>query len=230
MGLRFTIIMHEFRKRYGLSMPEYALCDMIYHLSVNPNAPIKEWCSMTKEHMAEELGISKKSVLNFLDKLIELGFIEKNDVSKYLRTTLKWHEVYFTDGVKIAPLESVKIALEDGVKIAPNNNINDIHINSFDVKIEFLKEFNRVKCSSQPTRVLGDKAVKQLNALLKVGYTISDIGQALENAMKTKNHKESNFVYLTPEFITRADKFNIYNAANFSNIAQVGVTSDSDYD
>jgi hypothetical protein len=117
-------------------------------------------------------------------------------------------------------------------QIGNNNNMynNSNNNNSFDAKIEFLKEFNRVKCSTQPTRVLGDKAVKQLNALLKAGYTITDIGQALENAMKTKNHKDSNYVYLTPEFITRADKFNIYNAANFSDIAKVGVTSDSDYD
>jgi hypothetical protein len=102
--------------------------------------------------------------------------------------------------------------------------------NSFDAKAEFLKEFNRVKCSTQPTRVLGDKAVRQLNVLLKAGYTIEDIGKALENAMKTRNHKESNYVYLTPEFITRADKFNMYHAANFANTASIGVTSDSDYD
>jgi hypothetical protein len=258
MGLRFIFIENDFRKKHKLSMPEYALCDMIYHLSTNPAAPIKDWCTMTKEHMAEEIGISKKSILNFLEKLIEVGFVEKNEVSKYLRTTAKWNEVYFTDGVKIAPSKNsmenitpttVNNFPNDGVKNALyNNNNNNTDNNKLvtenllfgeikeekvivgDLKTEFLKEFNRVKCSLQPTRVMDEKATRQLKILLKAGYTIQDIGKALENAMKTRNHKENKFVYLTPEFITRPDKFNIYHGANFENTSTVRVNGDSDYE
>jgi len=50
----------------------------------------------------------------------------------------------------------------------------------------------------------------QLNARIKEGRTLDEIFLALENAMKSKYHLESNFNYLTPEFICRADKLNAY--------------------
>jgi len=177
--------MHDFRKKNGLSPMEYILCDMIYHLSVNPNAPVKDWCSMTKEHIAKEIGISKQAVLNLIEKLILYEFLEKNEITKFLRTTTKWQEIYFTDSQESLPnsiyinnkynIDIEQTKFTDGKETLPTVE-ND---NSFDAKTEFLKEFNRVKCSIQPTRDLGDKEVRQLNSLFDAGYTIQDIDKAL---------------------------------------------------
>lgn len=56
------------------------------------------------------------------------------------------------------------------------------------------------------TRVVTDKANKQIKARLKEGYTKEDIVQALKNAAKDQHHIDSNYKYLTLEFITRPDK------------------------
>jgi predicted transcriptional regulator len=50
------------------------------------------WCVKTREKMAEEMWITKKSVLNLIKKLIEKWFIEKNEETKFLKTTRKWLE------------------------------------------------------------------------------------------------------------------------------------------
>ena len=56
------------------------------------------------------------------------------------------------------------------------------------------------------TRVVTDKAKKQLNDRLKEGYTKEDIVQAIRNASNDSHHIDTRYKYLTLEFMTRADK------------------------
>jgi uncharacterized phage protein (TIGR02220 family) len=56
------------------------------------------------------------------------------------------------------------------------------------------------------TKVVSDKAKKQLKARFKEGYTKEDIIQAIRNASDDSHHRETRYKYLTLEFITRADK------------------------
>jgi uncharacterized phage protein (TIGR02220 family) len=57
----------------------------------------------------------------------------------------------------------------------------------------------------------GDKKSETaFNARIKEGYKTEDILEALENAIKQDNHVKNNFRYLTPEFITRQDKIELY--------------------
>ena len=55
-------------------------------------------------------------------------------------------------------------------------------------------------------RVVDEKTKKQLIELLK-SYSMQDIEIAIKNACNDQYHKESKLKYITPEFITRADKF-----------------------
>lgn len=130
--LTFTTIQHTFRKEHGLSLIEYTLCDMIYHLSVNPDSSVPGWCYMSREQMGEELGITKRTVIRLLEELQKFGFLEKNDQSKYLRTTSKWRQAYVcTDGEKMSPMVKKcppigeKMSPDAGDKMSPNNNIID---------------------------------------------------------------------------------------------------------
>jgi uncharacterized phage protein (TIGR02220 family) len=78
------------------------------------------------------------------------------------------------------------------------------------VKVDFdlfLKGFNVY--ANKNIRILDDKAKKQLLALVKKGYTREDVIKAITNCANDKYHIE-NPKYLTPEFITREDKFVIY--------------------
>ncbi len=56
------------------------------------------------------------------------------------------------------------------------------------------------------SRVVPEKAKRQLMSRLKEGYTKDDIVKALNNASKDSFHIESRYKYLTLEFITRPDK------------------------
>lgn len=128
MALTYTTIQHGFRKAHGLSLIQYTLCDMIYFLSNRQKSASPGWCYMSKSVMSEELGVTKRTVLNLINDLIGSGFLEKNEETKFLRTTQKWESVYVLDsGEKISPmvknLRSVgeKISPVGGEKISPNN-------------------------------------------------------------------------------------------------------------
>lgn len=69
---------------------------------------------------------------------------------------------------------------------------------------KLLSVFNSIL--GKRARVIPEKAKKQIKARLKEGYTKDDIVQALENAAKDQHHIDSNYKYLTLEFITRPDK------------------------
>jgi hypothetical protein len=50
------------------------------------------------------------------------------------------------------------------------------------------------------------KSRRQFNTRIKEGYTKIEMLEAFENAIKDQYHIETNFRYITPEFITRQDK------------------------
>lgn len=51
-----------------------------------------------------------------------------------------------------------------------------------------------------------DKSRRQFNARIKKGFKIENFEKAIKNLYKDSFHKEKNFQYATPEFITRSDK------------------------
>lgn len=60
-------------------------------------------------------------------------------------------------------------------------------------------------------KVINEATKKKYKARIKEGYTAKDIGDAIKNAVKAKNHIENGNQYLTPEFFSRADKLNLYS-------------------
>ena len=80
---------------------------------------------------------------------------------------------------------------------------------------KLLSVFNSIL--GKKTRVVPDKANKQLKAALKAGYSKDDIVTAITNASKDPHHVESNYKYLTLEFITRPDKLDRFiNMSDFT--------------
>lgn len=119
--LKFTNIQHEWRRSQGLSCTEYVLCDMIYHLSRSESSQVPNWCYMSRNVMAEEIGITKQGLIKMLERLIEKGLIIKNQVTKHLKTTEEWQQVYFTDGKQSLP-EGGKESLPTPSKQSLPNN------------------------------------------------------------------------------------------------------------
>ena len=97
------------------------------------------------------------------------------------------------------------------VNVNENVNVNDNVINS----TKLLSVFNSIL--GKKTRVVPDKANKQLKAALKAGYSKDDIVTAITNASKDPHHVDSNYKYLTLEFITRPDKLDRFiNMSDFT--------------
>lgn len=76
-----------------------------------------------------------------------------------------------------------------------------------DIYAQFIQIFNDF--SGKKIRVFDEKAKKQFRARIKEGFTVDDFKTAIKNCKQDPFHIE-NKQYLTPEFITRADKLQKY--------------------
>jgi uncharacterized phage protein (TIGR02220 family) len=72
---------------------------------------------------------------------------------------------------------------------------------------DFLERFNTV--TGRNYRVITDKTAGQFNARIKEGFTIDEMLSAAENASNSDYHQKHK-QYLSPEFITRADKLQMW--------------------
>lgn len=90
------------------------------------------------------------------------------------------------------------VSVSDSVSVS--NNISKPQIN-FEA---FIDHFNKI--TGKNHRTLPEKVKGQIRARLKEGYQKEDLIKAVINCTADKYHIETNYKYLTPEFITRADK------------------------
>ncbi len=85
-------------------------------------------------------------------------------------------------------------------------NVNDI---DFKQLLEFINSHTGKKY-----RVINKNTKQKYKARIKEGFTNTDIGNAIKNAVQIKYHQENGFQYLTPEFFSRADTINKYSQLN----------------
>jgi hypothetical protein len=104
---------------------------------------------------------------------------------------------------------------QNGSKPEANKNDNDNVNDNVNVNVnvnDFLNVFKKVSGKSR-IKVIDKKTQQQLKILLQA-YTMQDIELAIKNAMADSYHIESKFKYITPEFITRPDKFQKFVSIN----------------
>jgi len=83
--------------------------------------------------------------------------------------------------------------------------------NSANQKIDWDKlkaEFIRI--TGKKVRVVNDKVKRKVKARLNEGYSRKDIINTIENAVKDKYHQETNFRYVTLEYISRGEIIDKY--------------------
>ncbi len=90
-NLNYTVINHTARIKFDLSMNEYAVADLIYHLSGHPDSAYSGWCYASKNTMEDMLGIAKRNILKIIERLTEKKLIEKHPITKHLKTTKRWY-------------------------------------------------------------------------------------------------------------------------------------------
>ena len=184
-------------------------------------------CFASNEYFAEFLGVTTVHISRSISHLKDEGYLisEFIDNKRILRAFNKNVKVLLTDGLT-AINKNVKHIYKD----TKDNIINNINKDQtlFDLEShetvyhDFIRRFNQLRKSRFGTK---DKGAQ--NALLEIirqKYTVDDILKALKSAMQSEYHKSNNFCYLTPEFITRRDKFEMY----FN--SELKQKTDSDYE
>ena len=94
----------------------------------------------------------------------------------------------------VLPKKEKPTAGEEEVKVAPPEKID---------YEKLLIAFNTI--TGMKKRVVSKKVRLAFNARMKEKYTKEDVLNSIKNAYKNKYHKESNYEYLTLEYISRSD-------------------------
>ena len=84
---RYTIVLHDVREKLGLSVNTYIVIDSIHKLSTSHRD--FPYCVMSKEDLADFLGLGRATVFRSIKEAEEAGLIER-EARKGLRTTQKW--------------------------------------------------------------------------------------------------------------------------------------------
>ncbi len=89
--ITYTTILHQARRKLGITMTEYSVADTIHKLGGGKGSrKIGGWVYGSKEGIGNNLGISRRTVIRAVNKLEKLGLIERQPKTNYLRSTDKW--------------------------------------------------------------------------------------------------------------------------------------------
>jgi hypothetical protein len=81
----FTTIDHDLRKKFNLTLNEYAICDSVYFLCR------RYPCNASKEYLGEFIGISRQSAQSIINKMITKKLIKKVSFG-CIETTDLWNK------------------------------------------------------------------------------------------------------------------------------------------
>jgi len=161
----------------------------------------------------------KSSVYSFIDELEANGYLTKNQIRNSDGKLSSVEYTFFETPInkEIVPHTDLPETVEPLTVNQPQLSTNIINnLNNKDIKglqedpIDFdalLVFFNNT--TGRKFRTINTKAKKGFNNIIKQGYTKKDIRDAIVNCFNSEYHQQ-NRQYLTPEFISRMEKFEKY--------------------
>lgn len=91
--LNYTTVNHIARKEMKLSLMEYCLVDLIYHLASRPGSRHPGWSYATRRKIAAILDVTERHVHNLMKTLIDRKILEQEkEHPKWLRATDLWYQ------------------------------------------------------------------------------------------------------------------------------------------
>ena len=154
------------------------------------------YCWANNAYFSELYSVSSTSISKWVSSLIKLGYIKS--VLEYKENSKEIFRRY------LSIVGSVPVSIIDEKPIKDEKEDKNTEKIDFD---SLLMLFNKI--TNKGFKVINSKARKQFNDRLKEGYSKSDILKAIQNCSNDDYHK-ANPKYLTPEFISRPDKFDKY--------------------
>lgn len=237
--MRYNIIINQIKaKEWGLNLQQASVFSFFYELPSWAESIIEDdkiYYFASKNKAVEELPIlteKKDTMYRIYKQIEEKGLISviKKDGKDYILITDKgksWNDFKYNSEKnpnKLGKKSENNSEKNPTYNITSINNINTDNINSglsdthCDSNIGKLKDqlidfdallvlFNNI--TGKKFRVINKKARKQFLDILNEGYTKIEIKEAIVNCFSSDYHKD-NPQYLTPEFISRIDKFEKY--------------------
>ena len=162
--------------------------------------------------LAEKTGIAASQVYKIL-KYLELEHqIEQQKTSRFtLVTIVNWTTYQQKEQQKEQPSNNQVTTGEQLGNTFKNDKKVENEKNDKNIYTLFLNSFN--ERTGRKYKIIDNKTQRQIDLLIKNGYTIDDWNNAITEALKDKyitgsndNHK----YYLTPEFLSRPAKFESY--------------------
>ncbi|WP_296683513.1 helix-turn-helix domain-containing protein [Flavobacterium sp.] len=158
-------------------------------------------CNASNKYFSDLYKVSTVSISKWVAQLIRNGYIETKMIYKDGSKEIQNRNIKLLVGVKENFDTPIKEKFKDNNNITINSNIDDIDFQSL------LLVFNKI--TGKKMKVMNEKAKKQFRARLRDGYSKQEIMKAIKNCFDDDFHK-ANPKYLTPEFISRPDKFEKY--------------------
>ena len=158
------------------------------------------YCWASNNYFAELYKVSKTSISKWINSLKHKNYIDveikyKKGTKEILKRTIKLSSIPIK--------ENLKPPIEDNFtgNSTSNNNKNDISVDFNTLLINF----NNI--TKKRTKVIPEKAKRQILARLKEGWTKKDLMKAIRNCYNDEHHINTKHKYCTLELISRPDKF-----------------------
>jgi hypothetical protein len=178
----------------------------------------------TVELLADvQAGMLLKHILRYVndqnpeppDPLVQLVFEPvrqnlKRDLQKWTDTRVKRSEA---GKLGAAVKKQNKQLLTNASKSKQSEAVNvNVNVNVTDSVIELIEHFN--KCFNKSTKVIPKTARAGYNDLIKDGYTLEDIKNAMLNASKDKWHVEKKYEVCTYSYFCKPDVIDRYHSVS----------------
>jgi uncharacterized phage protein (TIGR02220 family) len=143
------------------------------------------------------------------------GLVVSGNFNKAGYDKTKWYSINDSLILQNCNIDYAKLHNPSCENAQPIPDINtDIKTNSINGLQEDPIDFDALlvffnKTTGRKLRTINTKAKKGFNNIIKQGYTKKDIRDAIVNCFNSEYHQE-NRQYLTPEFISRMEKFEKY--------------------
>ncbi len=192
---RYTVIMHDVREKYKMTLTEYAIADSIYHLQNNE----KHICTASREYLGKFVGISERHAKRVVIDLVSKGLIVK--VGPNLTTTTRWNDCYLKKDDNKSPEKGQNVPVERD-KMSPNNNTikTNIYIKDGKKLLDYLNAKTQRKFKVVHTNTI--------NAL-KI-YNIDELKKIIDCKMKEWGNDVKMRKFLRQETLFRASHLDTY--------------------
>lgn len=180
------------------------------------------YCWSSNKYFADLYNVSNNSISRWISELSNSGHIRiqliyregtREIVNRYLYLSSEGiHNFVNTSHQKsnegITKNGDTPIIKNDEDNNTLFNNTNNTTSNTtVNKEVDLFDRFIMICNLSLNKNYRGDsKSKRQFQARVKEGYRIEDFKKAVENAAEDEFHMGNGYKYLTPEFLTRADK------------------------